>query len=83
MSGRRIYTFHDSRGRALYAGKAIKLGLWVEMINAYNRDREVQTVRRMAHPTKHGTFGGADRQRKSLAYTTLQPASARTMWPMA
>ena len=34
-----IYIFHNSRGRALYAGKAVELGLWTEMTNAYNRAR--------------------------------------------
>jgi hypothetical protein len=61
---RGIYIFHDSRGRALYAGKAIKLGLWTEMTNAYNRDREVQTVWRVAHPKRHTTFGDTDGQRR-------------------
>lgn len=46
-----IYIFHDSRGRAIYAGKAQKLSLWVEMNNAFNRQRgEVQNIKRVSHP---------------------------------
>lgn len=52
QSSHGIYIFHDSRGRAVYAGKAQKLSLWVEMNNAFNRDRgEVQNIKRVCHPT--------------------------------
>ena len=47
-----IYIFHDSRGRAIYAGKAQRQSLWKEMNKAFNRDRgEVQNIKRVAHPT--------------------------------
>lgn len=45
-----IYVFYDSRGRALYVGKAKKLHLWTEMKNAFNRQREMQMVYRVKHP---------------------------------
>ena len=46
-----IYIFHDSRGRAIYVGKAIKQDLWKEMNFAFNRDRgEVQSIKRVGHP---------------------------------
>jgi hypothetical protein len=44
---RGIYIFHDSRGRAIYAGKAYQRSLWEEMNAAFNRDRGVvQSVKR-------------------------------------
>src|SRR3954469_25684739 len=42
-----IYIFHDSRGRALYVGKARHQPLWQEIYNAYNRERAVQQIRRV------------------------------------
>lgn len=45
-----IYIFYDSRGRALYSGKAKKLTLWKEMNDALNRPRDVQRVFRVFHP---------------------------------
>ncbi|MCK6502470.1 hypothetical protein L6R53_03585 [Myxococcota bacterium] len=44
-----IYLFYDSRGRALYAGKATK-SLWKEMKAAFNRDRNEQKIYRVDHP---------------------------------
>jgi len=46
-----VYIFYDSRGHALYVGKADRLYLWEEMKNAYNRDRgEIQKICRVNHP---------------------------------
>ena len=43
-----IYLFHDSRGRAIYAGKAQRQSLWTELNFAFNRDRgEVQSIKRV------------------------------------
>lgn len=66
-----IYVFHDTRGRALYAGKAVKVTLWAEMTNAFNRAREVQKVRLVAHPAKSKRFSPDDGKRKILP-TALQ-----------
>jgi DNA-binding XRE family transcriptional regulator len=45
-----IYIFYDSRGQAIYVGKAKDQSLWKEMNLAYNRDRgELQTIKRVAH----------------------------------
>lgn len=53
-----IYVFHDSRGRAIYAGKAVQQSLWAEMTSAYNRRRgEVQSIKRADHPRIKGKFG--------------------------
>jgi hypothetical protein len=50
-NGRGIYLFFDSRGRAIYAGKARRQSLWTEMTLAFNRDRgAVQKIRRTKHP---------------------------------
>lgn len=61
-----VYVFHDSRGRAIYAGKAHKLSLWTELNNAFNRDRgEVQSIKRVSHPTRRTAFkGSAEIKRK-------------------
>ena len=51
-----IYVFYDSRGRAIYAGKAKETSLWNEMKSAFNRDRDTQKVYRVAHPSRRQTF---------------------------
>lgn len=51
-----IYVFYDTSGRAVYVGKTEKKSLWSEMNNAFNRDRETQTVYRVAHPTRNQSF---------------------------
>lgn len=62
-----IYVFHDSRGRSIYAGKAHKLSLWIEMNNAFNRDRkEVQSIKRVAHPTSRVNYRGHDEKRRQI-----------------
>lgn len=58
-----IYIFHDSRGRAIYVGKANYLDLWTEINNAFNRDRkEVQSIKRIYHPIGKGVFAARERQ---------------------
>lgn len=48
-----IYIFHDSRGRALYAGKAKRQNLWKEMNLTFNRDRgDLQKIKRVNHPER-------------------------------
>ena len=52
-----LYLFYDSRGKALYAGKARLQTLWKEMNLAYNRDRdEVQSIVLVGHPTREQEF---------------------------
>jgi hypothetical protein len=49
---RGIYIYYDSRGRAIYAGKAEEQSLWKEMNLALNRGRgDVQSIKRVSHPT--------------------------------
>jgi hypothetical protein len=62
-----IYIFHDSRGRAIYAGKAQRLSLWKEMNNAFNRDRgEVQNIKRVAHPFNRVEYRAPQEQHRQI-----------------
>lgn len=46
-----VYIFFDSRGQAIYAGKAQKQTLWKEINLAFNRNRgDVQSIMRVKHP---------------------------------
>jgi DNA-binding transcriptional regulator YdaS (Cro superfamily) len=55
-SSRGIYIFYDTRGRAIYAGKAKEQSLWSEMKSVFNRDRDTQSVYRVRHPTRRQAF---------------------------
>jgi hypothetical protein len=58
-----IYIFYDSRGSALYAGKAKRLSLWTEMNSAFNRARSVQAIKLVSHPTSRKDYRkGEERQ---------------------
>jgi hypothetical protein len=62
-----IYIFHDSRGRAIYAGKARQQSLWSEMNNAFNRDRkEVQSIKRVTHPSSRVEYRRPDEQKRQI-----------------
>jgi predicted transcriptional regulator len=62
-----IYVFHDSRGRAIYAGKAHRRSLWFEMNKAFNRDRgEVQTIKRVRHPTTRVEYRGLEEKKRQI-----------------
>lgn len=65
-----IYIFYDSRGRALYVGKAQRLTLWTEMNNAFNRERETQKVYRVQHP-KNGVFKTSAEKTRQVQLTSL------------
>lgn len=63
-----IYVFHDSRGRAIYAGKAQKQSLWKEINNAFNRDRgEIQNIKRVKHPTNKVQYREPDEITRRIA----------------
>ena len=51
-----IYIFYDSRGRALYVGKAREQTIWKEMNLAFNRKRDVQTIALVQHPERNQEF---------------------------
>lgn len=62
-----IYIFHDSRGKAIYAGKAQRLSLWKEMNNAFNRDRkEVQNIKRVVHPSSKVQYKSPEEKRRQI-----------------
>lgn len=51
-----IYIFYDSRGHALYVGKAREQTIWKEMNHAFNRRRDVQTISLVNHPERNQEF---------------------------
>ena len=54
---RGLYIFYDSRGKALYVGKAKEQTIWQEMNKAFNRDRgEVQSIKLVQHPERNQEF---------------------------
>jgi len=56
-----IYIFFDSRGQAIYVGKARKQSLWPEIRSAFNRKRgAVQKIRRVNHPTQRQQYRNSD-----------------------
>ena len=62
-----VYIFYDSRGRALYAGKAKTQPLWQEMRSAFNRSRsDYQSVERVNHPTSNVAFRVAAEQDRKI-----------------
>lgn len=51
-----IYIFYDSRGQALYVGKAREQTIWKEMNLAFNRKRDIQTISLVRHPERNQEF---------------------------
>ncbi len=51
-----IYVFYDSRGHALYVGKAREQTLWNEMNLAFKRKREIQKIALVSHPDRNQEF---------------------------
>jgi hypothetical protein len=48
-----VYVFFDSRGHAIYSGKARKQKLWKELNLVFNRKRDsLQKIRRVRHPLR-------------------------------
>lgn len=67
-----IYIFYDTRGRAIYAGKAKRQNLWSEMKSAFNRERDTQTVYRVKHPERRQKFVPAHEHSRQQTRTQLQ-----------
>lgn len=63
---RGVYIFYDSRGRALYAGKAARTTLWREMKSAFNRDRGVQMIKRVRHPERRQRYRNSDERARQI-----------------
>lgn len=62
-----VYVFFDSRGRAIYAGKARRTHLFAELTNAYNRARgAVQSIRTVKHPTRKQPYRTAEEKSRQI-----------------
>jgi len=62
-----VYVFFDSRGHAIYAGKAKSQTLWREMIAAFNREREsVQKIKRVRHPENRVSYRTAEEKSRQI-----------------
>ncbi len=62
-----VYIFFDSRGRAIYVGKARYQELWKEMNQAFNRERgDVQKIRKVNHPSRKQTFRNSDEKSRQI-----------------
>jgi hypothetical protein len=62
-----VYIFFDSRGRAIYTGKARYQNLWKEMNHAFNRERgDVQSIKRVNHPTRKQAYQNSDETSRQI-----------------
>jgi len=62
-----VYIFFDSRGHAIYTGKARQLNLWKEMNNAFNRKRgDVQKIKRVRHPIRRQAYRPSDEKARQI-----------------
>ena len=61
------YIFFDSRGQAIYAGKARRQNLWKEIKLAFNRERgDVQNIRRVRHPERNKIYRTSDEKARQI-----------------
>lgn len=67
-----IYVFFDSRGQAIYAGKARKQSLWKEMQLAFNRKRAVQKIRRVSHPSRRQKYRTSKELTRQIVEESVQ-----------
>jgi len=66
-SSKGIYIFFDSRGQAIYTGKAHRQTLWKEMNLAFNRDRgEVQKIKRVSHPEQKRIYRTSEEKDRQI-----------------
>jgi hypothetical protein len=62
-----IYIFFDSRGQAIYTGKARRQTLWREMTAAFNRNRgSVQKIKRVRHPENRVAYRTSDEKSRQI-----------------
>jgi len=62
-----VYVFFDSRGHAIYAGKAKSQTLWKEMTNVFNRKRDsVQTIKRVRHPESRVSYRTSEEKSRQI-----------------
>jgi len=63
-----VYVFFDSRGQAIYTGKARRQTLWREINLAFNRHRgEVQKIKRVRHPERRQDYRTSDEKTRQIA----------------
>jgi hypothetical protein len=67
-----VYVFYDSRGRALYAGKALHTTLWAELKSAFNRKRAIQRIRRVRHPRNRVEFRDYNEKKRQIYLTQIE-----------
>lgn len=67
-----IYVFYDSRGHAIYVGKAREQRLWKEMNLAFNRKRDVQTIMKVGHPERNQVFKTSDEKKRQIREFTVE-----------
>lgn len=73
-----VYIFYDSRGEALYVGKAKEQNLWDEMKSAFNRDRQTQKIRTVNHPVTGTGFKPAYESPRKIELLHMQLADLAT-----
>lgn len=62
-----VYVFFDSRGQAIYAGKAQKQSLWTEMKQAFNRERGgLQKIKRVIHPVSKVEYKTSEEKERQI-----------------
>jgi hypothetical protein len=67
-----VYIFFDSRGQAIYTGKARRQRLWNELNAAFNRDRgEVQKIKRVRHPSRKQEYRTSDEKSRQISDTIV------------
>lgn len=67
-----VYIFFDSRGQAIYAGKARKQSLWREMNLAFNRKRnDLQKIRRVKHPLRRIAYKTSEEKSRQIYERTI------------
>ena len=63
-----VYIFFDSRGQAIYTGKAKRQTLFQEIKGAFNRERgDVQKIRRVRHPARKQPYRTSDEKARQIA----------------
>jgi hypothetical protein len=59
--------FFDSRGQAIYVGKAEGQDLWKEVNLAFNRERgELQSIKRVRHPNRRQQYRTSDEKARQI-----------------
>jgi hypothetical protein len=62
-----VYIFFDSRGQAIYTGKAKSQTLWREMKSAFNRNRDsVQKIKRVRHPESRVSYRTSNEKSRQI-----------------